>query len=141
LNHTRPYDGIVDAVRACRPQASVAVLTNKPLRPSEEILGGLALRELFDDVLGGDGPWPRKPDPRSLLALIERAGAAPATTLLVGDSPIDRETARRASVRCCLVSYGFGYQRFSPDQLTGDEWIVPDTRALADVIRRFTADA
>jgi phosphoglycolate phosphatase len=141
LNHTRPYDGIPEAVSVACRHARLAVLTNKPTRPSEEILDGLALRELFEDVIGGDGPWPRKPDPASLVALMERTGATPATTLLVGDSAIDHETARRASVRCCLAAYGFGYETFPRDRLTGEEWIAADAAALADVLRRFTAGA
>ncbi len=40
LNHTRPYNGIEDAVRAARQHARVIVLTNKPAAPSERILGG-----------------------------------------------------------------------------------------------------
>ena len=44
LNHTRPYDGIADVVRAAREHARVAVLTNKPLEPSEKVLAGLGLR-------------------------------------------------------------------------------------------------
>jgi phosphoglycolate phosphatase len=40
LNHTRPYDGIADIVRGAREHARVAVLTNKPLRPSERVLEG-----------------------------------------------------------------------------------------------------
>jgi phosphoglycolate phosphatase-like HAD superfamily hydrolase len=39
------------------------------------------------------------------------ARASAAETLLVGDSAIDLETAQRAGVACCLVSYGFGFRR------------------------------
>lgn len=137
LNHTRVYPGIPDAVRAARRHARLAVLTNKPGRPTERILTGLQLRSLFDEVVGGDGPWPRKPDPASLLALMERADATPAGTLLVGDSIIDHETAQRAAVRCCLASWGFGYETIPTQRLTGDEWIAREPSALLDVIERF----
>ena len=39
-------------------RARVAVLTNKPLRHTERLLDGLGVRQLFDDVIGGDGPHP-----------------------------------------------------------------------------------
>ena len=139
LNHTRVYDGIPEAVRAARRYARVAVLTNKPAQASDRVLAGLGLRDVFDEVIGGDGPMPRKPDPASLIALMDRAGATASRTLLIGDSAIDHETARRASVRCCLATYGFGYARFPPDRLTGDEWIAADPVALQDVIERFAA--
>jgi phosphoglycolate phosphatase-like HAD superfamily hydrolase len=72
---------------------------------------------------------------------MERAGATASNTLLVGDSPIDRETARRASSRCCLVAYGFGYATFPTEQLTGEEWIAANPPELAAIIERFTAAA
>ena len=68
---------IADMVRGARQHAHVAVLTNKPLRPSERVLEGLGLSDLVDEVIGGDGPFPRKPDPAGLRALIERAGVTP----------------------------------------------------------------
>ncbi len=139
LNHTRAYDGVADAVFVARRHAHVAVLTNKPTGASERILAGLGLRGLFDDVVGGDGPLPRKPDPAALLALMERAGATASNTLLVGDSTFDHQTARRASSRCCLAAYGYGYATFPSEQLTGEEWIAADPRELAGIIERFTA--
>src|SRR5262245_1168987 len=88
LMHTRAYDGITEVLQAIRPHAHLAVLTNKPTGPSDRILAGLGLQDLFDEMIGGDGPWARKPDPTSLLAMIERSGATQETTLLVGDSII-----------------------------------------------------
>jgi phosphoglycolate phosphatase len=111
LNHTRVYDGVADVVRQTRGRARLTVLTNKPTGPTERILAGLGLRDVFDEVIGGDGPHPRKPDPAGLNALMASAETSPAKTLLVGDSPIDLETAKRAGVSCCLVSYGFGFRR------------------------------
>ena len=138
LDHTRPYDGIPEVVRAARTHARVAVLTNKPLAPSEKVLAGLGMRDLFDDVIGSDGRYPRKPDPAGLLALMERAGATPARTLMVGDSRIDYETAKSAEARCCLVSYGFSHLPLD-DVPVQDAWIADDSSMLADVIARFLA--
>lgn len=139
LNHTRAYDGIADAVAAARHDARVAVLTNKPAYATERVLAGLGLRSLFEDVIGGDTAWPRKPNPSSLHELMRRAGATPATTLLVGDSAIDYETALRAGARCCLASYGFGFETFPREKLTGVEWIVGVPAELPQVFARFRA--
>ena len=131
LNHTYAYQGIDEALARARGLARVSLLTNKPLAHTRKILDGLALGELFDDVIGGDGPYPRKPDPASLLALIERAGASPATSLLVGDSAIDLQAARHAGARCCIVSYGFGFRR---ERVEGADWIVGDADGLIRVL-------
>jgi phosphoglycolate phosphatase len=135
LEHTRPYDGILEIVRDARRHARVSVLTNKPAAPTEKILEGLRMRELFDDVIGSDGEFPRKPNPAGLLALIERAGATPARTLMVGDSGIDYQTAKSADARCCLVSYGF--TDFPRDAAGLDAWIASDPSSLAAVVTRF----
>ena len=140
LRHTRFYSGMEESVRFARTLGRVAVLTNKPLGPSERILNGLGVRDLFDFVVGGDGPMPRKPDPSALNALIRQAGAAAATSLLVGDSPIDHETAVRAGVRCCIVSFGFGYETFPNDRLRPEDTVAPDAGVLRDVLAAFARD-
>ena len=136
LDHTRPYDGIIDVVRAARRHARVAVLTNKPLAPSEKVLAGLGMRDLFDDVIGSGGLYPRKPDPAALRALMERASATPERTLMVGDSRIDYETAKGAAARCCLVAYGFSGHTLDGVP-TGDASVVSDAAGLAEVITQF----
>ena len=140
LRHTRVYPGMEEAVRFARTLGRLAVLTNKPLGPSERILEALGIHDLFDFVVGGDGPMPRKPDPSSLNALIREAGAAPATSMLVGDSTIDHETAVRAGVRCCIVSFGFGYETFPENRLRPDDRLAADAGALRDVLTRFAGE-
>jgi len=137
VNHTRLYDGISNALRLASQRATLAVLTNKPLRPTERLLKAFRIRDLFHDVIGGDGPYPRKPNPEGLRAIMTKANAAQERTLLVGDSAIDLETARQASVPCCLVSYGFGFRSPLREQLGARDSTVDDVTALHDVIARF----
>jgi len=140
LRHTHLYDGVTDALRVAGTIGRVALLTNKPLAPSLRILDGLRIRRLFSDVVGGDGPLPRKPDPASLNALMLQAGADAKTTLMVGDSPIDHETAERAGVRCCLVSFGYSPDPFPRDRLRGDEWLARTADELRAYLVRFETD-
>lgn len=119
LRFTRPYPGIVEMLERLESRVVLAVLTNKPLRATREILDGLDLARFFGvRVRGGDGPLPRKPDPAALLELIAAAGGTPATTLLTGDSVVDWQTAHAAGVRACLARYGFGFDGFPADRLT-----------------------
>lgn len=136
LNHTRVYDGIEDVLREAGHQARVVVLTNKPRRPSEEIIAALGLAGLVDRIVGGDGTFPRKPDPASLQALIAETGVTPDRTLMVGDSIVDYQTATSASVRCCLTAYGFGYWTVGPDARPA--WVADSP---ADVVSAITAFA
>jgi phosphoglycolate phosphatase len=133
LVHTAPYEGIAGLLAALAPRAPMAVLTNKPSHATERILSGLGLRDRFRDVIGGDTPLGRKPDPAGLLELVARAGATPDTTWLVGDSRADLETARRAGARICLARYGFGY-RFNADDFDGRERFADSPSALASIL-------
>lgn len=129
LHHTRPYDGIPEVLEALRSHASLAVLTNKPLAATRRILAGLDLERFFeaDAIVGGDGPFPRKPDPSGLRHLAARAGIAQIdmrAVLLVGDSIIDWRTARYASASICLARYGFGFEGFPVGEIGRDDRVI-----------------
>ncbi len=113
LRHTRPYPRIPEVLSLLSQCSALALLTNKPLAATREILNGLDLARYFGTaVVGGDGPFPRKPDPGGLQNLAAAAGATVEATLLVGDSVIDWRTARAASTAICLARYGFGFEGF-----------------------------
>jgi phosphoglycolate phosphatase len=137
LHTTMPYPGIPEALAAIGAQAPLAVLTNKPLAPTRRLLEAFGLARLIADVLGGDGPWPRKPDPAGLRSLIKTHEAHPGGTVLVGDSLVDFDTARAAGVALCLTRYGFGYETFPRDRLTGREALVDTPAELPDAIARL----
>jgi phosphoglycolate phosphatase len=115
LNTTRPYEGIVEALEAITQHGVLAVLTNKPLEHTERLLNGLDLARFFAEVLGGDGPLPRKPDPAGLRRLMSSHGAVPSGTILIGDSRVDADTAASAGTAFCLARYGFGARMIGSD--------------------------
>jgi phosphoglycolate phosphatase len=136
LKFTRPYPGIAEMLATLAQRTSLALLTNKPIGPTREILSGLHLASYFaaEWVLGGDGPFPRKPDPAGLRHLAAAAGALPLETVLVGDSPIDWRTARAAGARICLVRYGFGFDGFSAGDLSPDDCVVDSPAGLLEIL-------
>jgi phosphoglycolate phosphatase len=109
IERTRPYAGVRETLAALEGRVAMAVLTNKPTAPARQILEGLGLAPVFAAVVGGDGPFPRKPAPDGLLGLARQAAVPPAAVLMVGDSWIDAETALNAGTRFCLARYGFGF--------------------------------
>lgn len=116
LDNTRAYPGIVEAVREIRRQANgqlqMAVLTNKPVRPSQMIVDGLGMSDLFPHVYGGNSFETKKPDPLGALTLLKEISAAPDEAVMIGDSQNDVLTARNAGMWAVGVTYGF-----SPDSL------------------------
>jgi len=133
LRHTVPYPGVAEMLDALDGRFEMSVLSNKPRESSRLILEALGLARHFRRIDGGDGPWPRKPDPAGLLAVVEEVSAA-GRAVLVGDSPIDLMTARAAGVRVCLARYGFGYARVTADMLEGDEWVIDRPRDLVGLV-------
>ena len=79
----------------------------------------------FETVLGGDGAFPRKPDPAGLLHLVAKYGVDARETVLVGDSRIDFETARAAGTDICLARYGFASRRCRCRRGTWRRWRAP----------------
>ena len=130
LAHTTLYPGTAEALERIARDATMAVLTNKPQRPTETILHGLGVHACFAHVIGGDTPFGRKPDPAGLRHIMSAAGASADETILVGDSAIDLRTARAAAVPICLVTYGFGFP-LAASELRGDERLVESPEQLA----------
>jgi phosphoglycolate phosphatase len=141
LRTTRLYDGILEAVRELARESPIAVLTNKPLAPSQTIIAALGLSPFVPSVVGGDGPFGRKPDPAGLRHLMAAHGSSPARTVLVGDSRIDFETARAAGTKICLARYGFGYAQFPTALLSGDEALVDAPADLRHVVPALITDS
>lgn len=140
LNHTRPYPGVGDLLDGLAPRAALALLTNKPERFIPPILDAFGMTGHFMAVIGGDSVYPRKPDPASLRHLMSLARAEPATSLMVGDSMVDVETARRARARMCVALYGFGQSR-GDLTLAGDELLAESPAHLRPVLEAFLSDS
>jgi len=125
LRFTRAYEGVPELLEALTSCGTLAVLTNKPLRATMQILEGLQLSDHFGNrVLGGDGPHQRKPDASGLVHLAGAAGVALVNTLMVGDSVVDFRTARRAGASACIARYGFGFHDFPENELRPDDRMI-----------------
>lgn len=133
---TRPYPHVAETVEALAAMAPLAVLTNKPVDATRKILRAYDLERHFVEVIGGDGPFRRKPHPDGLRHLVEAAGSTPADTWMVGDSTIDLRTAHAAGARACIVRYGFGFRAFDHGAVKGDEVFVDDPREIVGLARR-----
>jgi len=109
LDETRPYPGVVEGLRALADAgAPMAVLTNKPMQLSVEILEGLQLAKFFRSIYGGDSFATKKPDPAGVLTMLREMAVKPRDSAMVGDSDVDMQTARNAAMLAVGVTYGFG---------------------------------
>jgi phosphoglycolate phosphatase len=128
LEMTRAYPGVAEGLQALASYP-MAVLTNKPLKLSVEILEGLGLAQYFRAVYGGDSFEKKKPDPSGALAILKKLGVPAAESAMVGDSDVDIQTARNAGMLAVGVTYGFG--RHDRGQQPAEVYIDKLTELLA----------
>ncbi len=104
---SRIYKGLPDVIDRLKAEGvRMGVITNKNQKEAD-----LIIRHFFADrmasVVGVSDTIPVKPDPAGTRKVLEQLGLAACHTLLVGDSDVDFETARRADMRFLGVSWGF----------------------------------
>jgi phosphoglycolate phosphatase len=140
LDYTVLYPGVREALDRLRDAGvSMAVLTNKPVKISGDILDGLGIGGHFRQVYGGNSFEFKKPHPIGIEALMQEFRIAPERTMMVGDSSVDIQTARNAHVKSCGVTYGFqpeSLKTVPPDLLVDRmdalaEWVIAPRAANA----------
>ncbi len=112
LDHTTVYEGIREVLAGLALpvnglRRAMAVLSNKPVNPSRDILRSLGLAELFVSVYGGNSFITKKPDPLGVQTILQETGVAPEQALIIGDSAVDVLTGRNGGLWTCGVTYGF----------------------------------
>lgn len=109
---SRPFPGVVDALRRLRAASlKLACVTNKASAFAAPLLETSGLAPLLDAVVTADQVGRRKPHPEPFLYACSMLQAAPADTVVIGDSANDAEGARAAGCRVVLVSYGYSEGR------------------------------
>jgi len=110
---TQVYPGVLPVLEGPLSGLKKAIVTNNPDDLVKVILEKLGMMGLFDIVMGTQAGFPPKPDPGGVLFVLSRTHFSPRRSILIGDSSIDRETARRAGTAFGWVSYG--YESLSPN--------------------------
>jgi 2-phosphoglycolate phosphatase len=113
---TKAYPGVKAGLSRLPGRKSTA--TTKGTPTTRLVLEMFDLLPYFDHIQGTDG-FPAKPNPDVIYKALDALGADTEDCLFVGDSVADMEAARRAGVRSCAVTYGYGNRadlaRWNPD--------------------------
>ena len=119
----RPYDGVVEAVRALRARKKTLGLVTSKMRSGA--LRGLrvaGLEDAFQVIVGADEVTHPKPHPEPVLMALERLRAPAAGAVFVGDSRHDLECGRAAGVKTAAVLWG-PFDRAHLADLEPDYWL------------------
>ena len=130
---TRPYPGLDEALdEAGSLGMRTGICTNKPAALTAALVAALGWEQRFACIVAGDTLPVRKPDPAPLREAIARAGGGRA--VFVGDSIVDAETARAASLPFVAVRFGFSDR---PVEALGADAIIDDYAGLLPALRRL----
>lgn len=115
---TAPYEGILPLLRALKARGiQTAVLSNKAdfavKSLAETYFEGLLQAAVGENEEAGIR---KKPAPDSLFSVMEQLSAEKETTVYVGDSEVDIQTAKNAGVDCICVTWGFRERKFLEEQ-------------------------
>lgn len=107
IDYTRAYPGVPEALDALSAMP-MAVLTNKPVRISVDILEALGLAKYFRAIYGGNSFPTKKPDPQGATTILREFSLRANEAVMVGDSEVDVQTARNTGMFTAIVNFGFG---------------------------------
>lgn len=143
-DHAEPlYDGVRATLErlAARADVRLAIATGKSRRGVDAVLEREGLAALFASIQTAD-THPSKPHPSMILAAMDEMVAAPADTVMIGDTTYDIEMAHAAGAAAIGVSWG--YHPEAALREAGAHAIAADCDGLARdldriVFRRLTA--
>jgi HAD superfamily hydrolase (TIGR01509 family) len=96
--HTRLNRSVLSLAETLRSSLKVGLVTTASGSSVQAVLAAHGLRDLFDSVITGDDVTEAKPSPEAYLLAAERLAVQPAGCLVIEDSDVGVESARRAGM-------------------------------------------
>jgi phosphoglycolate phosphatase len=105
------FPGVPELLDRLRGKIPLSIATNKAYEGSLRTLGNAGIRDYFDFIASLDQGIP-KPDPDAFIRICAHYRGqgkefSPEDCLMVGDSPIDLEFARRCGIDSAFADWGF----------------------------------
>ena len=125
--YTKPYPGIPELINTLSTDGYLlAVASNKIQAGAERLIERFFPGIPFVAVMGNSPLYPLKPDAAVVEYIMDKAGTDRNSTVMVGDSGTDIQTARNAGIPIIAVSWGFRPRH----ELTSADYIADSTDAL-----------
>jgi phosphoglycolate phosphatase len=107
---TRCYPGAAELLKELNGRnVHCHVVTNKPIKPTRQILERLDLTALLTGIVSKDSRMPVFTSKTEALSfLLDHFAIAPQGALMVGDSADDAHAARACGLRFAAATYGYG---------------------------------
>ncbi len=131
-DHTRPYDGIVELLRNVREAGMLTAVVSNQADYAVQALVADYFPGLCDAAAGEREGVRRKPAPDAVDAVLAALNISREDAVYIGDSDVDIETARNASMPCLSVAWGFRPVDFLEKH--GAQQIVKTPYELLDIL-------
>ena len=107
LDETRPYVGILDLMKVLKEHGyKMAIVSNK-IDPAVKELNNRFFKDYVDVAIGERDGIRRKPAPDTVIEALKELGSTEETSIYIGDSEVDFETANNSNLPSILVLWGF----------------------------------
>lgn len=104
---TRPYDGIMELISSLKEQGyKLAIVSNKNQSAVTE-LNNIYFSDYISTAIGEKEGVRKKPAPDTVIKALSELGISSDDAVYVGDSDVDRETAKNSDMDCISVTWGF----------------------------------
>lgn len=107
VGNLHPIEGVEGLLPRLAARYPLGVLTNRARRETNHFLEANGLRDYFGAVTTRQDLWRFKPHPEAVRRSARLLDIPPERILMVGDMPVDMETARRAGAQALGVLTGF----------------------------------
>jgi phosphoglycolate phosphatase len=102
------YPGMKEFILTLKERGiPTGILTNKPQRLTDKLIGELDISHFFHFVTGPDDVG-KKPNPNGLIQSIKTLNVSPEDAFMVGDHHTDMYAGNAAGVTTVFVHYGYG---------------------------------
>lgn len=131
VSQTELFGYVSDTMeRLKRMGLNLVIISTKYRRRIIEILSRFNQNNLFDLIVGGEDVAVNKPDPEGVIHALGCLGNRPEECLFIGDSIVDAQTAKNASVPFVAVLTGTtqkeAFKSFAPSRILNSVKELPD---------------
>jgi len=95
----------------------IGLVTSRMTGTTMEGLEKYHIKEYFDVVITADDTKKHKPDPEPVYKALEKLGASPEESIMVGDTDYDILCAKNAGVKSVLVGWALAMPEEAPDHI------------------------
>lgn len=134
---TRAFDGIKNLLAELKSRDyKLAVLTNKQDAFAKTIIEKIFGKGVFNMVVG-QGTYPTKPNPTSVLAIARALGSKPNLCIMIGDSDVDIKTGQNAQIETIGVCWGYREREVLEE--IGADHLVERPEEILDIVDTIEA--